>query len=445
MPPYADMDEKSAGNTILFNQTKRELFNLTNGFKIWNRKLRNNWKVAAHKEDITVENLKVAKLFVLAGCRDKFTATEFEQLKQYVNEGGSLLVMLGEGGETRFNTNINYLLEDFGIMVNSDAVVRSEYYKNFFHPKEAIVSNGVLNRAISRAAGKFVPGLDDADAKDDDVNSMSQTLQFVYPYGATLNVMKPATSVLSTGSACIPVNRPILAMHQSKNGGGKLAVLGSVHIFSDQYLDKEENSRVMDVLVQWLTTDEIKLNVIDAEDPEISDYNMLPHTEKIAENVKSCLQEGEEIPSDFSHMFDRKLYKMDNSALPKVLKAYEDLQIKHEPLTLIAPSFETPLPPLQPAVFPPEFRDLPPPSLDLFDLDECYSSEKVRLAQITNKCNEDDLEYYVRECGEILGVTGKLPKETRTAKHILEFVFKEVVEYKKLNREHDMDTLDAMD
>jgi hypothetical protein len=37
-------------------------------------------------------------------------------------------------------------------------------------------------------------------------------------------------------------------------------------------------------------------------------------------------------------------------------------------------------------VFPPQFRELPPPCLDLFDLDEQFSSEKVRLAQITNKC-----------------------------------------------------------
>lgn len=35
--------------------------------------------------------------------------------------------------------------------------------------------------------------------------------------------------------------------------------------------------------MQWLTSDEIELNAIDAEDPEISDYNMLPHTEKLAE------------------------------------------------------------------------------------------------------------------------------------------------------------------
>ena len=31
-------------------------------------------------------------------------------------------------------------------------------------------------------------------------------------------------------------------------------------------------------------------------------------------------------------------------------RAYEDLRVKHEPLLLITPQFETPLPLLQPAV-----------------------------------------------------------------------------------------------
>ena len=69
-------------------------------------------------------------------------------------------------------------------------------------------------------------------------------------------------------------------------------------------------------------------------------------------------------------------------------RAYEQLSTKHEQLALITPQFETPLPPLQPAVFPPQFRELPAPSLDLFDLDEQFSSEKARLAQITNKCRQ---------------------------------------------------------
>lgn len=91
-------------------------------------------------------------------------------------------------------------------------------------------------------------------------------------------------------------------------------------------------------------------------------------------------------------------------------------------------------------MFPPQFRELEPPKLDLFDLDEQFSSEKVRIAQQTNKCSDDDLEYYVRECGDILGVTSNLPQDSRDAKHILEYIFTHVVEFKKLNQEQDYDT-----
>lgn len=34
-----------------------------------------------------------------------------------------------------------------------DFVLRTHYYK-YFHPKECLVSNGILNRAITKAAGK---------------------------------------------------------------------------------------------------------------------------------------------------------------------------------------------------------------------------------------------------------------------------------------------------
>jgi len=140
--------------------------------------------------------LRQAALFVIASPRERFTSFELEQLKQYVESGGSLLVMLGEVNDQSLNTNVNFLLEQFGIMVNNDSVVRSVYYK-YFHPKEALVSNGVLNRAISRAAGKYVPGLDDDIEKDSGLNPIAQALQFVYPYGSTLNVAKPSTALLS--------------------------------------------------------------------------------------------------------------------------------------------------------------------------------------------------------------------------------------------------------
>jgi intraflagellar transport protein 52 len=62
---------------------------------------------------------------------------------------------------------------------------------------------------------------------------------------------------------------------------------------------------------------------------------------------------------------------------------------------------------------------------------------QVRLAQLTNKCNDDDLEYYIRECGEILGVTNKLPNEphAREGKNILEYVLRQIVDFKKAEQE----------
>uniref|UniRef100_F7GIS5 Intraflagellar transport 52 n=2 Tax=Callithrix jacchus TaxID=9483 RepID=F7GIS5_CALJA len=427
--------EKELRSTILFNAYKKEIFTTNNGYKSMQKKLRSNWKIQSLKDEITSEKLIGVKLWITAGPREKFTTTEFEILKKYLDSGGDILVMLGEGGESRFGTNINFLLEEYGIMINNDAVVRTVYHK-YFHPKEALVSSGVLNREISRAAGKAVPGIIDEESSGNN----AQALTFLYPFGATLSVMKPAVAVLSTGSVCFPLNRPILAFYHSKNQGGKLAVLGSCHMFSDQYLDKEENSKIMDVVFQWLTTGDIHLNQIDAEDPEISDYVMLPHTATLSKRNRECLQESDEIPRDFTTLFNLSVFQLDTTSFHSVIEAYEQLNVKHEPLQLIQPQFETPLPTLQAAVFPPSFRELPPLPLELFDLDETFSSEKARLAQITNKCTEEDLEFYVRKCGDILGVTSKLPKDQQDAKHILEHIFFQVVEFKKLNQEHNIDT-----
>ena len=47
--------------------------------------------------------------------------SQLEVLKHYLDGGGNVLVMLGEGGEIKYDTNINFLLEEFGIMVNNGA------------------------------------------------------------------------------------------------------------------------------------------------------------------------------------------------------------------------------------------------------------------------------------------------------------------------------------
>ena len=116
------------------------------------------------------------------------------------------------------------------------------------------------------------------------------------------------------------------------------------------------------------------------------------------------------------------------------------MSVKHETLTLIPPQFETPMLGLTPATFPPILRELPAPNLELFDLDDEFASEKffyyikffynnffrVRLAQMTNKCTNEHLEYFVKECGNILGVTDKVQNKSN-AKAIIRYVLEQLV------------------
>lgn len=65
------------------------------------------------------ESLSSGDLLVLPEPRNKFTELEMDSIRGFINNGKNVLVMLGEGGENKFNTNINFLLEEFGIMVNN--------------------------------------------------------------------------------------------------------------------------------------------------------------------------------------------------------------------------------------------------------------------------------------------------------------------------------------
>jgi intraflagellar transport protein 52 len=93
--------------------------------------------------------LKEANLLLLGGPRLPFNAQELQDIRRYIDEGGRALILMAEGGEQKLGTNINAMLEQLGISVNSDSVIRRTFYK-YLHPKEAYVANGVLNNELVR-------------------------------------------------------------------------------------------------------------------------------------------------------------------------------------------------------------------------------------------------------------------------------------------------------
>jgi intraflagellar transport protein 52 len=437
--------------TVSFDVAHHEIFNLSTGLKVLRRKLSANFKLTMNKDPITLERLRDAAIFVITGPREKFTTQEFDAMTEYLKEGGSILVTLGEGGEAKFGTNINYLLEEYGIACNTDAVLRTVYRKSgankapstYLHPKEVHVINGVLNQKINTAAGKRPAQHGAAGGAAGSVSAIfdsspQASLRFAYAYGASLSVQKPAFPVLSSGHIAYPLNRPLCALWTSGGGpsSGRLAVLGSSYLYHDDWIEREENGKLVDVLFRWLSgAPEVEMDAFDAEDPDVAEYHQLPDTEALAERVRCCLQESDDVSKDFTALFDDSLFRFDTALIPEAVRLYGSLDVKHEPLSLIPPQFEQPLPPLQPAVFPPRKREPPNPALDLFDLDEHFASERVSLAHLANKCNDDDLEYFIKEAGDLLGVSQQLPPEVRDARYVLCHVMKQIVAWKKLNSE----------
>ncbi|XP_015112119.1 intraflagellar transport protein 52 homolog [Diachasma alloeum] len=405
---------------IIFDTSKNER-RLNEEFKVLQRKLKQKWKFVENNEVLSQETLANGEVLVLAEPRSKFTELEMNSIRGFINGGGNVLVMLGEGGENKFNTNINFLLEEFGIMVNNDFVVRMNYNQTL-HPKECTITQGLSNNS------RFVHNRDDFTR-----------MNFIYPYGATLNVVQPSIVALSTGTLATPMNRPICAYYSSPTSAGKLVVLGSSRLLTDSYIEKEQNDALRDMIFQFFQSKEQVSQKFHVDEIEYPDYTYVPDITIEAENPKVCTQDLDtiDIPREYTKLFKHHFYSINLSMVPECIKAYEVLGVNHEPLTLIRPHFETPLPPTQPSVFPPSFQELPPPALELFDLDEEFSSDLLKLSQLTNKymlskgsSDESELDYYIREFGEIIRInTSTIP----TSKEVLNHVFQKLSSYKAMH------------
>ena len=131
----------------------------------------------------------------------------------------------------------------------------------------------------------------------------------------------------------------------------------------------------------------------------------IPNIISMSDKVKSCLDEAKEPSSNFNDLYDMNMFNIDNVLVPEVIDLYDKLHVKHEILGIIPPQFETPLPPLQLAVFDPIIKDFPVPNLELFDLDEQFASEKIKLSLESLKNFHVSL-IYVKKCDFMMMVDG---------------------------------------
>ncbi len=402
-------------------------------FKNLCRRLRSFTKVEVNKESLSPGRLENCQLLIVGSSQTPFVDEEIGVIKDYVDGGGSMAIFACEGGLQSPESNINELTRDFGITIEKTTLVRATYHK-YLHPKEALIQNGIVQPEIG--AEKFTPLNNTNRRRQQEQNTTTQdagidpsmSLSFVYPNGTTLSVQSPAYTLLTSGSTSYPVDCPIAATWESDNVSGKqgrVLVLGSSDIFADDWLDKEENSQLCDVLFRYLLCQNVSF------DPSMgrSDFEgkeCVPDISSLSALVKPCLQENDPLPQDYRSLLCDDLFGLHNDHVPDVIDLYKQLNVPYEPLSLVEPHFECPHPPLRMATHQPRMLDPPPPELELYDLDECFTDVRVRLAQLTDQCsNQSNLDHYLEEAGWLLGLDAKTVGGG-SPKHLLHYVGKQV-------------------
>lgn len=397
------------------------------------RQLKQSYKCVVNKEALKLQKLKSAKILVLAAPTKEFSEDELATLHSYLAEGGNILILAEEGGDKRCRSNLNEFLSPYNIQLANNTVLRTSYY-SYFHPKEALITNGVLHEDFfrvlaneARKPGKKVVVTTFGVEKDNDVDDHCLTgFKFVYPYGGSLLVQEPSIPLLSTGTVCYPANAAVMAVH-NHTAGGKLFVMGSWQLLSDNYIDKEENGKIIDFILKVITENSFEVDT----DLVVSDFETrktVPNVEAMSERLKCAIQESSDISTNFINRFDCSLYRLNFDLLPEALRLYPRLGLKKENLGLIPPIFETPMLGLTPAVFPPILVELEPPQVQLFDLDDEFANQETKLAQLTNKSSNKDLEFYISEAGNILGLKDKV--NTQNPKEVLLYVMNSIMRFK---------------
>lgn len=459
---------------IAFDVSKQESNSRERKYKKIQQILRIDHDVVIHSDEIDIDSIKSYDVLIITNPQFDYTSKEIDSMKKFLHlrqegtETGKSIAIFGSGSGNELHNNnltpfpvlslvnLNTFLLEYGIRFENDTVVRTSFFK-YLHPKHVFVDDGILHPTFqSFKSTRFdrFSGSDDKgspsssktnhqkydldDSLDDD--SDEENLAIVYPNGSTLEANPPSLPILSSGAVSFPANRPIGAIWDAstmkaisgQRQYGKILVIGSSDMFADEWLGKEGNTHIFNTLIHFLAQND---NVVtfdrsqSMKDTRVDEPKTVPDIEALSERLRSCLQRNEPLPQDLSSLLCSDMLAFDTNLIPDVMDLYNSLNIKKETLTLIPPEFELPVPPLKPAVFHPKMKELPPPALDKFDLDEEFAENSVRLAHLTNTCTDEDCDYYIQEAGNIVGLLDGTETEV-DGKDILYTLFTTLLRYR---------------
>ncbi|KAH0789951.1 intraflagellar transport protein [Histomonas meleagridis] len=358
---------------------------------------------------LSPDDLKSAKSIWFFGPQKDITPEESTALEAFMLNGGAVFLL-----SSKLPPNFNAFTKKFGSTINEPVI--SPTYITYIDPHEITVQGGVVNRSITQYI-------------------QIQKPTFAYPNGTNLELRSPAIPLLSSGLSSYPLNQPIISYSKVGTKKGSLVVVGSPSLFNDEWCKHESNELLLKYLIELSIQKTQEINMIDAEHPEITERWYTPDVESMSEKLLSCIQESEKLNSDFHQNFERGSFRMDMSFVAKLPSLAQSLGLKNEPLETVKPQFDAALPPLTPAVFPPQMREPKSPVLELFDLDDAFASPKTRLAQLAQRTSPKNVDTFILQSAKILGISPHLPEDKQTAKDVVEYVFRQIVKWKRQSSE----------
>lgn len=226
-------------------------------------------------------------------------------------------------------------------------------------------------------------GLDLGD--DGRANKPIEGFQFVYPFGCSVAVLESekrpsssqTTALLTTGALNFPVHEAVLALHHNSANGGRVMACGSFRVFVDEFLTKEENQKLVDVVFD--VEAKSAKRAVSLKPPVPRDFasrSSIPLIGKMSSNLKCAFECNPDLSSNIFSLFENNLFKVHFDLQREAVALHKRLNIERKNLTLISPVFETPMLGLTPAVFPPVLVDIDTPGLELYDLDDEFANPK---------------------------------------------------------------------
>ena len=276
--------------------------------------------------------------------------------------GRCLIVLCGDMSRSLLS-NVNYLIEQFGICGNPDSVVDCVYTES------------------------LTP--DNATA----FWSNDSTLSFVYPRGCTLTVQDPAKIVAVSSRNSYPVSQPVCACTLTSSDG-RLLVVGSTQLLSDD--SPSSRTFITSVLIPffleetWTPPDPIPPD-------SLPPYRLIPDLLYMT-SMFDDLKEPEIDPGELPFDLKPRWPTIDHDLIAEVAEAYETLQVPLAPLTMDCPNVSNFLLPelrFYPIVVEDESIGCDSDKLPLLDLDYILQGSPPLHAR-----SEEEIEYILSSSGE---------------------------------------------